>query len=150
MLNCDRESRILGWLCMRPSSGESGLQQLLAQEPGLDAVFACNDPMALGALQAARKLGRPVHIRDFERSFTRQGREKLGQYRSDLTEARSILSPQLLSPCWLNQVPAQPLTWMSKRPGATKGSDSGSETSAGSTETIDRPEIEMRTGAAVS
>ncbi|WP_407570644.1 ribonuclease R [Deinococcus altitudinis] len=32
-----------------------------------------------------RKLGRPVHIRDFERSFTRQGREKLGQYRSDLT-----------------------------------------------------------------
>ncbi|WP_407539402.1 ribonuclease R [Deinococcus radiomollis] len=29
-----------------------------------------------------RKLGRPVHIRDFERSFTRQGREKLGQ--SDL------------------------------------------------------------------
>lgn len=25
-----------------------------------------------------RKLGRPVHVRDFERTFTRQGREKLG------------------------------------------------------------------------
>jgi LacI family transcriptional regulator len=43
-----------------PSSGENGLHQLLTQEPGLDAVFACNDPMALGALQAARKLGRLV------------------------------------------------------------------------------------------
>ena len=36
-------------------------------------------------VEQLRKLGRPVHIRDFERSFTRQGREKLGQYRSDLS-----------------------------------------------------------------
>jgi LacI family transcriptional regulator len=43
-----------------PSSGASGLTQLLQQEPKLDAVFACNDPMALGALQAARKLGKEV------------------------------------------------------------------------------------------
>lgn len=43
-----------------PSSGESGLTQLLRQEPNLDAVFACNDPMALGALQAARKLGKAI------------------------------------------------------------------------------------------
>ena len=37
-------------------------------------------------IEQLRKLGRPVHIRDFERSFTRQGREKLGQYCSDLTD----------------------------------------------------------------
>ena len=36
-------------------------------------------------VEQLRKLGRPVHIRDFERSFTRQGREKLGQYSSDLS-----------------------------------------------------------------
>ena len=43
-----------------PSSGESGLTELISREPSLDAVFACNDPMALGALQAARILGRSV------------------------------------------------------------------------------------------
>ena len=43
-----------------PASGERGLEQLLRQEPGLDAVLACNDPMALGALQAARRLGKRV------------------------------------------------------------------------------------------
>lgn len=43
-----------------PSSGETGLQQLLRQEPDLEAVFACNDPMALGALQAASRLGKRV------------------------------------------------------------------------------------------
>jgi LacI family transcriptional regulator len=43
-----------------PSSGACALQQLLAQEPHLEAVFACNDPMALGALSAARQLGRRV------------------------------------------------------------------------------------------
>ena len=43
-----------------PSSGAAGLEQLLAQDPGLEAVFACNDPMALGALNAARRLGRCV------------------------------------------------------------------------------------------
>jgi len=43
-----------------PSSGESGLESLLSRVPDLEAVFACNDPMALGALQAARRLGRRV------------------------------------------------------------------------------------------
>ncbi len=38
------------------ASGEQGLRQLLAQFPELDAVFACNDQMALGALQAAHQL----------------------------------------------------------------------------------------------
>lgn len=44
----------------RPASGERGLQRLLAQRPDIDAVFVCNDQMALGALQAARELGRRV------------------------------------------------------------------------------------------
>jgi LacI family transcriptional regulator len=43
-----------------PSSGEAGLQALLERCPNLEAVFACNDPMAAGALQAARRLGRQV------------------------------------------------------------------------------------------
>jgi LacI family transcriptional regulator len=43
-----------------PSSGSYGLEQLLARVPDLEAVFACNDPMAVGALQAARRLGRQV------------------------------------------------------------------------------------------
>lgn len=43
-----------------PSSGETGLQELLQRDPALEAVFVCNDPMALGALTAARRLGRDV------------------------------------------------------------------------------------------
>jgi len=43
-----------------PSSGETGLRQLLEQSPDLDAVFASNDQMALGTLQAARQAGRRV------------------------------------------------------------------------------------------
>ncbi len=43
-----------------PSSGETGLEKLLARVPDLEAVFACNDPMALGALLAARRLGKRV------------------------------------------------------------------------------------------
>lgn len=42
------------------ASGERGLHQLLAQYPDLDAVFACNDQMALGVLRAAQQLGRRV------------------------------------------------------------------------------------------
>jgi LacI family transcriptional regulator len=38
-------------------SGEQGLRQLLEQCPDIDAVFVCNDQMALGALQAARQMG---------------------------------------------------------------------------------------------
>ncbi|NIV33511.1 MAG: substrate-binding domain-containing protein, partial [Anaerolineae bacterium] len=39
------------------ASGDAGFQSLVARTPNLDAVFACNDQMALGALQAARHLG---------------------------------------------------------------------------------------------
>jgi LacI family transcriptional regulator len=38
------------------ASGAQGLRQLLQQYPGMDAVFACNDQMALGVLQAAHEL----------------------------------------------------------------------------------------------
>lgn len=42
------------------SSGEAGLYRLLEQCPTLDAVFACNDQMALGVLQGARRTGRQI------------------------------------------------------------------------------------------
>jgi LacI family transcriptional regulator len=40
-----------------PPSGDVGLHALLDQDPEIDAVFISNDQMALGALQAARRLG---------------------------------------------------------------------------------------------
>lgn len=43
-----------------PSSGETALEELLLCCPELEAVFVCNDPMAAGALRAARRLGRRV------------------------------------------------------------------------------------------
>lgn len=42
------------------ASGEVGLHSLFARSPGIDAVFASNDQIALGALQAARRLGLKV------------------------------------------------------------------------------------------
>jgi LacI family transcriptional regulator len=41
-------------------SGEHGLQQLLSKTSNIDAVFASNDQMALGALKAARSFGLTV------------------------------------------------------------------------------------------
>jgi LacI family transcriptional regulator len=41
-------------------SGARGLESLFLQFPEIDAVFACNDQMALGALQTAHKAGRKV------------------------------------------------------------------------------------------
>jgi LacI family transcriptional regulator len=38
-------------------SGASSLEETLRNHPGISAVLASNDPMAIGALQAARKLG---------------------------------------------------------------------------------------------
>jgi DNA-binding LacI/PurR family transcriptional regulator len=37
-------------------SGEAGMAQLIRQYPEMDALFACNDLMALGAMKTARKL----------------------------------------------------------------------------------------------
>jgi len=39
------------------AAGEQGLGALLHQEPDIDAVFACSDQIALGALSAAHRLG---------------------------------------------------------------------------------------------
>jgi LacI family transcriptional regulator len=44
----------------RAASGEQGLRQLLEPRPDISAIFACNDQMALGALLAARGMGRRV------------------------------------------------------------------------------------------
>jgi DNA-binding LacI/PurR family transcriptional regulator len=40
-----------------PPSGDIGLHTLLDRNPEMDAIFSSNDQMALGALQAARRLG---------------------------------------------------------------------------------------------
>lgn len=42
------------------AGGERAMRQLLEEHPTLDAVFASNDQMALGALSAAHRLGRRV------------------------------------------------------------------------------------------
>jgi len=42
------------------AGGEQGMRKLLEQQPDVDAVFACNDQMALGALGVAHQLGRGV------------------------------------------------------------------------------------------
>jgi LacI family transcriptional regulator len=42
------------------ASGEQGMRKLLEQQPDVDAVFACNDQMALGVLGVAHQLGRCV------------------------------------------------------------------------------------------
>jgi LacI family transcriptional regulator len=57
-LPCDESLVFAGnWYA---SSGESGIQSLFERHPEIDAVFAGNDQMALGALQAAHRAGRRV------------------------------------------------------------------------------------------
>jgi ribose transport system substrate-binding protein len=43
--------------------GFTVFQNMLQAQPGIDAVFACNDLMALGAIEAIRAAGRTDHIR---------------------------------------------------------------------------------------
>ena len=42
------------------TSGDACMRQLVEQSPDLDAVFVCNDQMALGALRVANELGRRI------------------------------------------------------------------------------------------
>ncbi len=42
------------------ASGERGMRTLLLQEPAIDAVFACSDQIALGALGIAHQLDRQI------------------------------------------------------------------------------------------
>ena len=43
-----------------PSSGERCIRMLLEWHPEMDAVFVCNDQMALGAMKVARQMGRSI------------------------------------------------------------------------------------------
>lgn len=43
-----------------PSSGERSIRLLLEWHPEMDAVFICNDQMALGAMKVARQMGRQI------------------------------------------------------------------------------------------
>ena len=43
-----------------PNSGEQGLYRLIERRPDVDAIFAGNDPMALGVLHGAHILGRRI------------------------------------------------------------------------------------------
>lgn len=43
-----------------PSSGERSIRMLLEWHPEMDAVFICNDQMALGAMKVARQMGRQI------------------------------------------------------------------------------------------
>ena len=52
--NLDQLKAIGDW---NAASGDVGLQTLLTKAPNIDAIFVSNDQMALGTLQAARRLG---------------------------------------------------------------------------------------------
>ncbi len=43
-----------------PSSGERSIRMLLEWHPEMDAVFVCNDQMALGAMKVAQQMGRKI------------------------------------------------------------------------------------------
>lgn len=43
-----------------PTSGERCIRMLLEWHPEIDAVFVCNDQMALGAMKVARQMGRNI------------------------------------------------------------------------------------------
>ncbi len=43
-----------------PGSGERCVRMLLEWHPEMDAVFVCNDQMALGAMKVARQMGRQI------------------------------------------------------------------------------------------
>lgn len=56
----NRNEASIAWGDWSPASGERGMSRLLVHEPRLDAVFASNDQMALGALGELARAGRRV------------------------------------------------------------------------------------------
>ncbi|WP_245895909.1 ribonuclease R [Deinococcus irradiatisoli] len=68
-----------------------------ATPPATSGAHTVSDEARELIIQQLRKLGRPVHVRDFERTFTRQGREKLGVRRDlaglleDLTASGDVI-----------------------------------------------------------
>ena len=81
------------------ASGQAAMRALLDREPGLDAVFVANDPMAVGALRALREAGRRVpddvavvgfddsplsRVTDPPLSTVRQPTDEMGRQMADL------------------------------------------------------------------
>jgi DNA-binding LacI/PurR family transcriptional regulator len=81
------------------ASGQAAMRALLDREPDLDAVFAANDPMAVGALRALREAGRRVpddvavvgfddsplsRVTDPPLSTVRQPTDEMGRRMADL------------------------------------------------------------------
>lgn len=62
-----------------------------AEAEGTQETSTDSDPARELVVDQLRRLGRPVHVRDFERSFTRQGRDRLGEHRNDLEALLSEL-----------------------------------------------------------
>jgi LacI family transcriptional regulator len=58
--NCPAEERQVVEADWSTGSGAEGLERLLQQFPEVEAIFVCNDQMALGVLQASRRLGKRV------------------------------------------------------------------------------------------
>lgn len=58
--DCPAEDRQIVEGDWSTGSGAQALEELLRQYPEVEAVFVCNDQMALGVLQASRRLGKRV------------------------------------------------------------------------------------------
>ena len=54
------DERLIIYTDFSPQAGHAAMSELLAREPGLDAVFACSDFMALAAMEVLRGHGRRV------------------------------------------------------------------------------------------
>lgn len=58
--NAGLDDDLVEWGDFAPDSGTEAMRRLLAREPELDAVFAANDQMAVGAYAALREAGRRI------------------------------------------------------------------------------------------
>jgi DNA-binding LacI/PurR family transcriptional regulator len=86
----------------RSASGEHALSRLIDQRPGIDAVFAASDLMAVGALRALRRLGRrvpdDVAVIGFDDSpSAQQARPKLSTVRQPVGAMAACMVGELLA-----------------------------------------------------